>query len=432
MNLLSTRGSGNVVTFTEAVDRGMAVDGGLFMPARAPALPPSFFRQLPTMPFKEIAFQVAREFLAREISDKALRTIIDGSATFPAPVHRLDDTCSILELFHGPTLAFKDFGARFMARTMEYIHRNDRRKITILVATSGDTGSAVAQGFAGATGLNVVILYPSGRVSPMQEMQLTTVGGNIQALEVDGSFDDCQRLVKQAFADRDLARTVKLSSANSINIARLLPQMFYYFGAVAQAGTESPPLVFAVPSGNFGNLTAGLLAWKMGLPVARFIAATNVNDVVPEYLRTGEFHPRASVATISNAMDVGNPSNFERMQSLFGHDLDAMRKMIGGYSFADGETREAIRSVHERFGYVMDPHGAVGYLAAREYLKKHDVRIIVLATAHPAKFLEVYEPALRRDIEIPERLKECLRGTKRSVALAPSFEDLKSYLTHMS
>jgi threonine synthase len=429
MRLFSTTDPGITVSFCEAVDRGIAADGGLFMPASVPAFPPEFFRTIGSLSFQEISFLVAQRLLEQEIPDDALRGIVEESLTFPAPLLLLDDRVAVLELFHGPTLAFKDFGARFMARTLAYLHRHDRRETTILVATSGDTGSAVAHGFHNVEGMTVVLLYPSGRVSAIQELQLTTLEGNVTALEIEGTFDDCQRLVKQAFADSELSSRKKFTSANSINVGRLLPQAFYYFNAFARLPDRKLPPVFSVPSGNLGNLTAGLIAWKMGLPVGRFIAATNANDVLPRFLETGSYAPARAVATISNAMDVGNPSNFSRILALFDGSLPAIRGILSSASFSDDETRRAIREVFQRYGYVMDPHGAVAYGALRRFAPGAAAQCgIVLETAHPAKFPEVYDGAMKENLEVPDRLQALTRGTKRSVPLSGTFEDLKAFL----
>ncbi|HEX9007129.1 MAG TPA: threonine synthase, partial [Bacteroidota bacterium] len=370
MKLYSTSDRGLTATFAEAVELGIAPDGGLFMPALIPPMPPALLD--PRHSFQEIAFEAALLLLGDEIPAAALRTIVETSLTFPVPVRLLADDLAILELFHGPTLAFKDFGARFMARTLSWLRRGSERETTVLVATSGDTGSAVAQGFHGVEGLAVILLYPSGRVSRIQELQLTTAGGTVTALEIDGTFDDCQRLVKQAFADQDLSRRKNLTSANSINIARLLPQAFYYLEAFVRLPHHDGPIVFSVPSGNLGNLTAGLIAWKMGLPVKRFIAATNVNDVLPRYLATGRFAPAPAVPTLSNAMDVGNPSNLVRIIDLFGGDLERMRGILSSVPHTDAETRAAITDLFQSHGYALDPHGAVGYLALRDYRGRQD------------------------------------------------------------
>ena len=430
LRFYSTSGAASPVSLREAVLQGLARDKGLFMPERIPALDPDFLAQLHERTLPEIAFEVSRAFFGGSVPEETLRTITADAINFDAPLVQVCERCWALELFHGPTLAFKDFGARFMARLMTHLIAGSDRRLFVLVATSGDTGSAVAHGFLGAPGIDVILLYPSGKVSLVQEMQLTTMGQNITALEVAGTFDDCQRLVKTAFVDPDIQRALLLSSANSINIARLIPQSFYYFYAYAQLNRPADPVVFSVPSGNFGNLTAGLLAKRMGLPVARFVAATNSNDVVPQYLQHGKFTPRASLQTISNAMDVGDPSNFARMIDLYHGSLEAMRADITAASVSDPETKQAFQEVAERFGYVMDPHGAVGYLALRRYLAEmpEPQLGIFLETAHPAKFMDVVEEVLGRVIEMPERLRRFLDGAKQALPMSAEFPDFKSYL----
>jgi len=430
MQAYSTNHTSPRVSLKEAVLQGMPPDGGLYMPERIPDLPPAFFEALEEYSLQEIAFRVGHSFFKAEVPENDFRDLIEQAINFEAPVVSLGEELSILELFHGPTLAFKDFGARFMARLMSYFIRNDERELTILVATSGDTGSAVAHGFLGVPGIRVYILYPRGKVSTIQEKQFTTLGRNITALEVDGNFDDCQRLVKAAFTDPDLNQAMALTSANSINIARLIPQSFYYFSACARVRNRKKPVVISVPSGNYGNLTGGLIARRMGLPVARFIAASNANDIVPAYLASGDFAPRDSVATISNAMDVGNPSNFARMLDMYRHDLSAMRADLAGSSWTDEQTREAIREVWDSYGYLMDPHGAVGYLALRDYMRSHPESGtgLFLETAHPAKFLETVGPLVEESVKIPDRLESALHKEKLSVPLSSGFDELKSYL----
>jgi threonine synthase len=439
MQLYSTNDKTYKVGLKEAVFRGLPPDNGLFMPEEIRPLPASFFAELPEMAFSEIAFRVSRQLIGTEIPAEDLREITREAINFPAPVVKLSDQQYILELFHGPSLAFKDFGARFMARLMSYFNRGEDRELVILVATSGDTGGAVAAGFYQTPGIRVVILYPSGKVSALQEKQLTTLGHNVTALEVDGTFDDCQALVKQAFLDTDLQADLRLSSANSINISRLIPQTFYYFEAYRQLGAAGDPVVFCVPSGNFGNLTAGLLAHKLGLPVHHFIAATNRNDVVPAYLKTGAYTPRPSVPTISNAMDVGNPSNFARMLDIYGllegkYNLNeetwrGMRTMISGYAFDDEQTREAMREVEQRYGYVIDPHGAVGYLALNAYQATHPAtRGVILETAHPSKFKPDVEATLGHAIEVPPRLAELADREKVAVAMTKDYAPFKAWL----
>jgi threonine synthase len=418
------------VSLREAVLHALAPDGGLYMPAEMPRLAPETLQSLRGLPFTEMSFRVLKPFLDEEVPDAALREILANALDFPVPIVTLAPDFHILELFHGPTLAFKDFGARFMAHLMAWLIRGAHRPLTVLAATSGDTGGAVAQGFFRVPGTRVVILYPAGRVSEAQERQFSTLGENITALEVAGSFDDCQRLAKLALADAHLRERLLLTSANSINIARLLPQMLYYFAAFTQLPEDAPPAVFSVPSGNFGNLTAGLLAWKIGLPAERFIAATNSNDVVPEYLRSGSFLPRASRQTISNAMDVGNPSNFARLAHLFENDLAAMRRAVWGCGFSDEETLGAMRSVHERFGYLADPHTAVGILGWEVFHKQRAAPCsgIALATAHPAKFAAVVTRATGITPPLPDSLARALTQPKLSRRVSANFEELKGVL----
>lgn len=431
MKYYSTNNKNNTVSFSTAVKQGIADDGGLFMPVSIPKLPQDFLDTIGNFSFQEIAFRAAREFVNGNIPEEDLRDIISNSFTFPAPLVELHKNKYILELFHGPTLAFKDFGARFMANTLSFLIKNENNEIHILVATSGDTGSAVANGFYNVAGIKVILLYPSGKVSQIQEQQLTTLGGNITALEIDGTFDDCQRLVKEAFADRQLSKIKNLSSANSINIARLIPQSFYYLDAYAHLEDKSRRIVFSVPSGNLGNLTGGLLAMEMGLPVHKFIAAVNANDIIPEYLRTGKYNPKPSVRTMSNAMDVGNPSNFARISSLYNKKYDAIRMIIFSRSYSDDETKDAVKSVYKESGYLLDPHGAVGYLAAEDFRKVDDadINLIILETAHPAKFADIIEPLLGKKIALPPAIAECLKKKKESIKLSKSFEEFKSFLT---
>lgn len=391
------------------------------------------------MSFAEIGYQVSRHLLGDDVPDADLKALVYDAINFPAPVVKLDDQRHILELFHGPSLAFKDFGARFMSRLMGYFNRGNDQELVILVATSGDTGGAVAAGFYQTPGIEVVILYPKGKVSLLQEKQLTTLGHNIHALEVDGTFDDCQAIVKQAFLDQELRQQLRLSSANSINISRLIPQSFYYFEAYKQLGAAGDPVAFCIPSGNFGNLTAGLLAYRMGLPVSHFIAATNRNDVVPEYLASGVYTPRPSVPTLSNAMDVGAPSNFARMLNLYGqvNGMDplspathsGMKELISGYAYDDAATEAAVKEVEDRFGYVIDPHGAVGYLALTEWQKTHpDTRGVILETAHPSKFKPDVERILGHDIEVPKRLLELEEREKVATAMGTAYEPVREWL----
>ncbi|MBX2890769.1 MAG: threonine synthase [Saprospiraceae bacterium] len=428
MQLYSTNNPNLRVSLREAVMAGMPEDKGLFMPVDIPRLPEQFFQNLASRSFQEISIEVAQHLLQGAIPARDLDAIVERAIDFRAPLVRLDDSIYILELFHGPSLAFKDFGARFMAKMMAYFNRNESKELLILVATSGDTGGAVAAGFFKTPGIRVVILYPSGKVSPLQEKQLTTLGHNITAIEVDGTFDDCQSLVKQAFLDRDLTSSLRLSSANSINIARLIPQTFYYFEAYKQAMPSKGPIVFSVPSGNFGNLTAGLLAKKMGLPIARFIAATNANDVVPAYIETGVYAPRASTRTLSNAMDVGAPSNFARMLDLYCSTWNMIRADVVGFSFSDEETQEAMRDIDKTYNYVIDPHGAVGYLALRKYQQENPCTGIVLETAHPGKFVEDVTRILGHPIEIPSSLAELGDKEKRAVSIKANYPLFKSWL----
>lgn len=415
------------VSFQQAVLQGLAPDGGLYMPEFIPELSTDFIRQLPSLSKTDIGFTVARSFVDERIPIEILREIINETISFDFPLVTLEENVFALELFHGPTLAFKDVGARFLARILQHIAQTTHQEITVLVATSGDTGSAVAHGFYNVEGIRVVILYPAGMVSALQEKQFTTLGRNIQAVKVAGTFDDCQRLVKQAFQDEELCKTKFLTSANSINIARLIPQSFYYFFAWSQLSTSN--VVFSVPSGNFGNLTAGVLAKKMGLPIHAFVAATNANDVVPEYLHTNVFTPRASTQTISNAMDVGNPSNFPRLLALYDNDWDSITKEIYGYAFTDTETRKAIADVFAKKNYILDPHGAVSYLGLKKYLADNpEAKGIFLETAHPSKFPDVVEFAIQQSITLHPALAELANKQIQSVSCTSDFSDFKKLL----
>lgn len=430
MKFYSTNNRQTQVSFRDTVLKGIADDGGLFMPNEIPKLPESFFRDIEKYSFQEIGFEVAKLFID-DINEIDLQRIINKSISFPAPLVRLSENISILELFHGPTLAFKDFGAQFLANLLEHYLKDEKKDTLILVATSGDTGSAVANGFYGKKGIKVALLYPSGKVSKTQEQQLTTLGKNIFAFEVEGVFDDCQRLVKQAFHDNDLKNIFSMTSANSINIARLLPQSFYYFEAYKQVKDKSLPFVVSVPSGNFGNLTAGLMAQAMGLPISKFIAAVNANDIFPQYLESGKFEPKDSVQTLSNAMDVGNPSNFARIISLFGNDVDSIRNTISSSSYNDEQTLSAIKEVKEQFGYTIDPHGAVGYLALKKYLKNsrnEKLNAAILETAHPSKFSEIVDEVLKIKTYMPERLSDCLVKEKKSVLTNNDYASFKEAL----
>ncbi len=439
MQFYSTNDPSHKAGLAEAIFRGLPADNGLYMPERLDPLPQAFFKELPYLSFAEIGYQVSRHLLGDDVPDADLKALVYDAINFPAPVIKLDEQRYILELFHGPSLAFKDFGARFMSRLMGYFNRGNDQELVILVATSGDTGGAVAAGFYQTPGIEVVILYPKGKVSLLQEKQLTTLGHNIHALEVAGTFDDCQAIVKKAFLDQELRKEIRLSSANSINISRLIPQSFYYFEAYKQLGAKGDDVVFCIPSGNFGNLTAGLLAQRMGLPVRHFIAATNRNDVVPEYLRKGKYTPRPSVPTLSNAMDVGAPSNFARMLNLYGqvsgldaHDPathQAMQTLISGYAYDDNTTEKAVREVEERFGYVIDPHGAVGYLALTEWQKDNPgTRGVILETAHPSKFKPDVERILGHEIEVPKRLRDLEHKEKVTTPMGTAYEPVKEWL----
>lgn len=432
MKLYSTNDKNNVVDLKDAVLNAFPKDRGLYMPSQIPTLPSSFFENLSQYSFSEIGFMVAENIIGDYIPESDLYRIITKAISFPAPLVKLTDNISTLELWHGPTMAFKDFGARFMAELMSYFLRGENRETTILVATSGDTGGAVAAGFYDVPGINVVILYPAGKVSALQEKQLTTWGKNITAVKVDGVFDDCQAMVKSAFLDNDLKKKYNFSSANSINIARLLPQSFYYFEGYKQLEDKSRDIVFCVPSGNFGNLTAGLLGMRMGLPIDHFIAATNDNRTVPDYLESGNYAARPSVPTISNAMDVGDPSNFPRMEALFGNDgstWNSMKKMISGFSANNATTSHAIKDIKTNHGYIADPHGAVGYLACQEYLSKskEDKSTIFLETAHPGKFKKPMEEAIG-EFTMPESLKEFMSQDGSNHRIGNKFSQFKEYL----
>jgi threonine synthase len=430
MKFYSTNNRNLKVDLRQAVTEGLAPDNGLYMPVEIPRFSDDFFKGIANKSFRDIGFEVAHNLLKGDLPDAELKKIVDHTIEFDAPMVELEKGVFALELFHGPTLAFKDFGARFMSQLLGYFASQQDREIIILVATSGDTGSAVANGFLGVPGTKVVVLYPSGKVSEIQEKQFTTLQQNITALEIAGTFDDCQRLVKEAFLDVELRRKFFLTSANSINIARLVPQSFYYFYAYAQLRDRVRPVVFSIPSGNFGNITGGLLAKRMGLPVRRFVASTNINDIVPTYLSTGAFNPRASTSTISNAMDVGNPSNFARMLELFDGNHANLKQEIKGYSFTDEETAEAMRNVYASSNYMLDPHGAVGYLGLKKYLKEtgDDATGIFLETAHPSKFKEVVEEKLGRGIDIHPTLKEFMKRQKETIKATADFSAFKELL----
>jgi threonine synthase len=411
--------------------RGLAPDGGLYLPVEIARHSPEELEEFRGLPFTEVCFRVVRPFATPDVSEEVLWQIVSEAINFPVKLVSLSPGLHILELFHGPTLAFKDFGARFMARLMGYFVRGETRPLTVLVATSGDTGSAVAHGFLQVPGIRVVILYPSKRISEAQEKQFTTLGENITALEVAGTFDDCQRLAKQAFSDAELNKHAWLTSANSINIGRLLPQMFYHLAAYRQLPVASVPLIVSVPSGNFGNLTAGIFAKRIGLPVAKYVASTNANDVVPEYLRSGEFHPRAAQATYSNAMDVGNPNNFPRLLDLCRNRLEYVQKEIWGHGATDEETLAAMKMLHEKFGYIADLHTTVGVLGWEAYKSQHPdpAQGLVLATAHPAKFADVVMKAIGTAPPLPDRLAAYLKRDKLSLPISNSYDEFKQFLT---
>ncbi len=416
------------VSFKEAVINGLAPDRGLYFPRRITPLPPAFFDSLQDLSNTEIATQVISQFVEPDIPADVLRGIVDDVLQFDFPLVNITDNIAALELFHGPTMAFKDVGARFMARCLGYFSAAEDDEITVLVATSGDTGGAVAHGFLGVEGVKVVILYPSAKVSEIQEKQLTTMGQNITALEVEGSFDDCQQMVKTAFLDNEIGQKRKLTSANSINVARWLPQQFYYYFAYKKIGPEKDHIVFSVPSGNFGNLCAGMVANKLGLPVRQFIASTNINDTVPQYMHSGSYEPKPSSPTISNAMDVGDPSNFIRIQKLYNDSYEALKNQLSSYSFTDDQTRQAMLDIYKSSGYIADPHGAVGYLGLKQYLQNHpDAYGVFLETAHPVKFLQVVEETLDVKMSLPQQIKDIINRKKESIGIR-SYEDLKAFL----
>ena len=414
----------------EAVTKGLASDNGLFMPMSINEFKPDFFETIQNLSFQEISFEVAKKFFGEDIPEQILKDIVYDTLSFDCPVVKVNDSMYSLELFHGPTLAFKDVGGRFMARLLRYFLQGFKKEVNVLVATSGDTGSAVANGFYEVPGIKVYVLYPKGLVSDIQEKQFTTLGKNITSLEIDGTFDDCQRLVKSAFLDKELNDAMVLTSANSINVARFLPQAFYYFNAYArlrEAGVEND-IVFSVPSGNFGNLTAGLFAKFMGLPVKRFIAANNENDVVYKYLKSGKYNPMASVSTIANAMDVGTPSNFARILELYNYSHQDISNDMVGYRYSDNEIRETMKQVFAEENYMLDPHGAVGYRALKEDLKAGEVGVF-LETAHPAKFTETVESVLGEGtVVLPEKLAAFMKGEKLSIQLSTEFADFKQFL----
>jgi len=455
MKYYSTNKQAPLVNLQEAVTKGLASDKGLYMPEKIKQLPASFFQQMKDMSFQEIAYVVADAFFGEDIEADTLKSIVYDTLSFDTPIVHVKDNIYSLELFHGPTLAFKDVGARFMARMLGYFIKKSppltppkgenssplgelEGAINVLVATSGDTGSAVANGFLGVEGIRVFVLYPKGKVSPIQECQFTTLGQNITALEIDGTFDDCQALVKSAFLDKELNDKMQLTSANSINVSRFLPQAFYYFHAYAQIarqgiiednrpGSKADNVIICVPSGNFGNITAGLFGKRMGLPVKRFIAANNKNDIFLKYLQTKEYTPRPSVATLANAMDVGDPSNFARILDLYAYSHEAICKDISGYRYLDEDIRATLKNCYKETGYLLDPHGACGYQALLDELKPDETGIF-LETAHPAKFLETVESIIEERVEIPQKLQAFMRGEKQSIELTKDFEGFKKFL----
>ena len=415
-------------SFKEAVIAGIAPDKGLYFPEKITPLNTDFFKTIEKLSNHEIAFKAIHQFVSDDIPDEILKEIIANTLDFEFPVVDIEKNVASLELFHGPTMAFKDVGARFMANCLGYFSQGQKQDVTVLVATSGDTGGAVANGFLGVDGVKVVILYPSGKVSEIQEKQLTTLGQNIEAMEVDGVFDDCQRMVKTAFLDTEITDHKKLTSANSINVARWLPQLFYFLFAYKQAKSKGKDIVFSVPSGNFGNVCAGMVAQKLGMPIKHFVVSTNVNDVVPKYMEKGVYEPMPSVATISNAMDVGDPSNFVRIRHLYQNDLETLQNNLSSYSFSDESTKKTMKEVYIKTGYVMDPHGAVGYLGLKEYQKSHpDTFGIFLETAHPVKFLDVVEATLGIGPAIPPQIQKVMDKEKKSHRIA-NYEELKQYL----
>lgn len=436
MKYYSTNGNAPIATLEKAVVKGLAEDKGLYMPERIKPLPQSFFDNIQDLSFQEIAYQVADCFFGEDVDADSLRRIVYDTLSFDVPAVKVTDNIYSLELFHGPTLAFKDVGARFMARLLQYFINREKAasgqngSVNVLVATSGDTGSAVANGFLGVDGIHVYVLYPKGKVSPIQEFQFTTLGQNITAVEVDGVFDDCQALVKNAFMDAELNAHMKLTSANSINVARFLPQSFYYFYAFAQlkkAGVDTDSIVACVPSGNFGNICSALFGKRMGLPISHFVAANNANDIFFKYLQTGQYDPKPSVATIANAMDVGDPSNFARIYDLYGRDHDAIAADISGATYTDQQIAQTMRQCLQETGYQLDPHGACGYQALKDLLQPGQTGFF-LETAHPAKFKQVVDDICGTDIEIPARLQAFMQGTKQSIPMPNDFQQFKSFL----
>lgn len=431
MKYFSTNNPNHKVSLADAVIKGLAPDQGLYMPERIPVLDQELIGKFPQMTFREIGYAVIGALFSEDLSESEVRKLVDHTLVFDAPIVGLDAGVYSLELFHGPTLAFKDFGARFCSKLMSMLVKNRNQKVRVLVATSGDTGSAVANGFLGVDGVEVIILFPKGKVSPLQEKQFTTLGQNITALEVDGVFDDCQTLVKQAFLDPELNEKLLLTSANSINIARWIPQCLYYFYAYSRLKTDGKKVVFSVPSGNFGNIGAGILAQQMGLPIDHFVAATNVNKVVPDYLQGSPFQAQPSIATVSNSMDVGNPSNFPRLKSLYREDEGLFREKVRGYFYTDDQTVAAIQEAKLQ-GYTLDPHGAVGYLGLKDFMAKNPGYVgVFLETAHPGKFRDIVVEALGEEVVLPERLAAFLEGKKKAISMGRSFEEFKLFLNKL-
>ena len=431
MKYYSTNNQAPIADLHKAVVKGLAEDRGLYMPERINKLPKEFFENINKMSFQEIAYTVANAFFGEDVDPDALHDIVYDTLSFDCPVAKVKDNIYTLELFHGPTLAFKDVGARFMARLLQYFIRQEGKgqQVNVLVATSGDTGSAVANGFLGVDGIHVYVFYPKGKVSPIQECQFTTLGKNITAIEVDGVFDDCQALVKNAFMDAELNQHMKLTSANSINVARFLPQAFYYFNAYARMveNGNNEELVMCVPSGNFGNICAALFGHEMGLPIKRFIAANNANDIFYKYLQTGKYEPKPSKQTLANAMDVGDPSNFARIYDLYGKSHERITSLISGATYSDEQIRQTMKACYDETGYILDPHGACGYQALEDGLKEGEIGVFC-ETAHPAKFKEKVDEILSIDVEIPDRLAAFMKGTKQSVPMTKDFADFKQYL----
>ncbi len=415
-------------SFKNAVIKGLAPDKGLYFPESITPLPQSFWDNFDNLSYSEIAFEAIKQFVSSEIPEDILKTIVEETLSFDFPVVKLNDNISTLELFHGPTMAFKDVGARFMARCLGYFNQNNDREVTVLVATSGDTGGAVANGFLGVKGVNVVILYPSGKVSDIQEKQLTTLGKNIKALEVNGTFDDCQAMVKTAFLDEELTSKMQLTSANSINVARWLPQLFYFMFAYKQLHKQHDDIVFSVPSGNFGNICAGMMAQKLGLPIKHFVASNNMNNVVTRYLISQLYEPKPSIQTISNAMDVGAPSNFIRIQEIYKNQFEVLKENISSYSFTDEETKDAMLEIYNNYNYVADPHGAVGYLGCKSYLNDNpNAHCVFLETAHPTKFLDVVEDVVKQEQPLPRQIQSVM-GKEKVSTIISDYENLKNFL----